>query len=435
MRVSVADMTAWGGVVQVSGPDGVAVDGATVDSRDAGRGQLFVGIPGENVDGGMHAPEAIARGAAAVMISPQAWAQVGPDLAVHDAVVVVAPDPVAALGRIGHGALMRLGARVVGVTGSYGKTSTKDCVLAVLRAAGVRAEGTPGNRNTEVGVPLSILGLPDDTDVAVVEMGMRGPGQLALLSGLAPPDVACITAVGPVHLEILGTIEAVAAAKAEILVALRPGGAAVVPHDAGPLEPHVAALPQGVEVVRFGDDPAIDLDLGDLKAWERRNVAAAVAVAQALGLAPVPGTPVRLERSAMRGTEHPLPGGGVLVEDCYNANPPAMEAALADLCRRPGRKVAVLADMLELGPDEDRYHRQVGEHAAMCGVDLLIAVGARAASYPRGATAVESVAFPSTDDAVAGVPALIRPGDAVLVKGSRGMAMERVAEAVLEGTR
>ncbi len=433
MRVSVADMTAWGGVVQIAGPHGVAVEGATADSRDVGPGQLFVGVQGENVDGGTHAAEAISRGAAAIMISPEAWAVVGPDLATSGAAVVIAPDPVSALGLIGHGALVQLGARVVGITGSYGKTSTKDSVVAVLRAAGVRAGGTPGNLNTEVGVPLSIMGLPEDTEVAVVEMGMRGPGEIALLSGLARPDVACITAVGPVHLEVLGTIEAVAAAKAEILTALGPGGVAVVPHDAGPLEPHVAALPDGVDVLRFGDDPAIDLDMGDLKAWERRNMAAAVAVAEALGHPPAPGTTVRLQRSSMRGIEHPLPGGGVLVEDCYNANPPAMEAALADLCQRPGRTVAVLADMLELGPDEDRYHRQVGEQAAVRGVDLLIAVGSRAASYPKGATGIESVAFASTDDAVAGVPALIRPGDAVLVKGSRGMAMERVAHAILEG--
>jgi UDP-N-acetylmuramoyl-tripeptide--D-alanyl-D-alanine ligase len=162
-------------------------------------------------------------------------------------------------------------------------------------------------------------------------------------------------------------------------------------------------------------------------------MAAAVEAAAALGMAPAPGTVVSLERSAMRGIEHPLPGGGTLVEDCYNANPPAMEAALADLCRRPGRHVAVLADMLELGPDEAEFHRGVGTTARDLGVDLLVAVGSRAASYPDGAVggAVECVAFASTDDAVAGVPGLIEPGDVVLVKGSRGMAMERVARAIL----
>lgn len=433
MRASVADMIAWSGAAQVAGPEGGACDGATADSREVAAGQLFVGVPGENVDGGLHAAQAIADGAGAVLISDDAWASIGGDLGDADAAVLVHADPVKALGLIGRGALARLGAKVVGVTGSYGKTSTKDSIVAVLRAAGVRAEGTPGNRNTEVGVPLSILGLPEDTAVAVIEMGMRGTGQIAELAALAPPDVAVITAIGPVHLELLGTVEAIAAAKAEILGGLPADGVAVVPADEPLLEGHIAALPAGVAVRTFGDEPAIAVSAGDLKAWEQRNIAAAVEAAIALGMAPQPGAQVLLERSAMRGIEHPLPGGGTLIEDCYNANPPAMAAALADLCRRPGRHVAVLADMLELGPDEAAFHRGVGERARDLGVDLLVAVGPRAASYPEGAEGVEAVTFADTDAAVQGVPALIAPGDVVLVKGSRGMAMERVARAITGG--
>lgn len=433
MRVAVTDMIAWSGAAQVAGPDGGTCDGATADSREVSAGQLFVGVPGENVDGGLHAAQAIAAGAGAVLISDDAWASIGGDLGDADAAVLVHADPVKALGLIGRGALARLGAKVVGVTGSYGKTSTKDSIVAVLRAAGVRAEGTPGNRNTEVGVPLSILGLPEDTAVAVIEMGMRGTGQIAELAALAPPDVAVITAIGPVHLELLGTVEAIAAAKAEILGGLPADGVAVVPADEPLLEGHIAALAAGVAVRTFGDEPAIAVSAGDLKAWEQRNVAAAVEAAIALGMAPQPGAQVVLERSAMRGIEHPLPGGGTLIEDCYNANPPAMAAALADLCRRPGRHVAVLADMLELGPDEAAFHRGVGERARDLGVDLLVAVGPRAASYPEGARGVEAVTFADTDAAVKGVPALIAPGDVVLVKGSRGMAMERVARAITGG--
>ncbi len=432
MKVHVRDLAAWGNAHQVAGPDGLAIEGATADSRDVPPGSLFVGIPGESVDGGRHAAEAIRHGAAAVLIGREAWSHVKADMAASKAPVLVADDPVAALGLIGRAALRQVGARVVGITGSYGKTSTKDSVVAVLRAAGVRAEGTPGNRNTEVGVPLSILGLPEDTEVAVIEMGMRGLGQIAELASLAPPDVAVITGIGPVHLELLGTVEAIAAAKAEILEALAPGGVAVVPDNDPLLAPHVDALPDDCRVVRFGGEPSIALNLGDMKAWERRNMAAATAVAIALGTPPAPGTVVHLQRSAMRGIEHALPGGGTLIEDCYNANPPAMGAALADLCTRDGRHVAVLADMLELGPDEDRFHREVGELAARLGVDLLIAVGSRAASYPDGAAGVAAAVFASTDDAVAGVPVLIEPGDVVLVKGSRGMAMERVATAIRE---
>lgn len=433
MRVDLTDMILWSSASQVAGPDDVVCEGATGDSRAVAAGQLFVGIPGENTDGGLHAAEAIAAGAAAVLISEEAWAEIGDEIRDSGAAVLAHHHPVEALGLIGRGALQRLGAKVVGITGSYGKTSTKDSTVAVLRAAGVRAEGTPGNRNTEVGVPLSILGLPEDTQVAVIEMGMRGTGQIAELAALAPPDVAVITSVGPVHLELLGTVEAIAAAKAEILGGLGDGGMAVVPIDQPLLDRHVAALPAQVGVLRFGDEPSVPLDLGDLKAWERRNMAAAVEAAVALGMAPDAGTTVTLERSAMRGIEHPLPGGGTLIEDCYNANPPAMAAALADLCRRPGRHVAVLADMLELGPDEAEFHRGVGQAARDLGVHLVVAVGPRAASYVDGASGdgVECVAFDGTDAAVEGVPALIRPGDVVLVKGSRGMAMERVARAIV----
>jgi len=433
VRFDVTDMVLWSSASHMAGPDGVSCTGATADSRAVESGQLFVGVPGENTDGGLHAAEAIAAGAAAVLISDDAWAETQDELRDAGAAVLAHHDPVQALGSIGRGALQRMGARVVAITGSYGKTSTKDSTVAVLRAAGARPEGTPGNRNTEVGVPLSILGLPEHTEVAVIEMGMRGTGQIAELVVLAPPDVAVITAIGPVHLELLGTIEAIAAAKAEILGGLSGDGVAVVP-DAEPLlDEHIARLPAGIAVRRFGDTPAIAVSAGDLKAWEQRNIAAAVEVAIALGMAPEPGAHVILERSAMRGIEHPLPGGGTLIEDCYNANPPAMGAALADLCRRPGRHVAVLADMLELGPDEAAFHRGVGGRARDLGVDLLVAVGPRAAAYPDGADGVECVVFADTDAAVAGVPALIEPGDVVLVKGSRGMALERVARAITGG--
>jgi UDP-N-acetylmuramoyl-tripeptide--D-alanyl-D-alanine ligase len=344
--------------------------------------------------------------------------------------VLVAPDPVAALGAAGRAGLRRTGARVAAITGSYGKTTTKDTLVAMLRAAGVRAEGTPGNRNTEIGVPLSLLGMPEGTEVAVVEMGMRGSGQIADLVALAPPDVACVTAVGPVHLELLGTVEAIAAAKSEILLTLRPGQAAVVPAGEPLLEPHLARLDPGVRVFRFGAEPDMDLDLSLNKAWQRTNAAAALACCRALGAVPAPGARIEVPLSAMRGQERPLPGGGVLIEDCYNANPPSMAAALADLCRRPGRRVAVLADMMELGPEEGRFHREVGAVAERLGVDLLVAVGVRGQGYADGAPGLAALRYPTVEAAAADLPGRIEPGDVVLVKGSRSMAMERVARAI-----
>lgn len=414
------------------GNPSVDVEGVSIDSRDVTPGSLFVGLRGENRDGGEFAWDALRAGAAAAVITESAWRWVEPDLLHMRKPVLVTEDPLAVLQTAGRFALDRLGARVIGVTGATGKTTTKDILVAMLRAAGVRATGTAGNMNTEIGVPMSLMALPEDTEVAVVEMGMRGMGQIAELCGLAPPDVACITAIGPVHLELVGSVEGVAQAKAEILQALRPGGTAVVPAEEPLLDPWLADLPDGVSVVRFGDAPDIDLDLGPLtKGWQLRNAAAALACCRAIGAEPPAGARIDVALSAMRGQERPLATGGTLIEDCYNANPVAMGAALRDLVGRDGRRVAVLADMRELGPDEMRYHREVGALAASLGVDLLVGVGDLARGYVEGAgDAVPTVHFATVEDAVAGLGALLGPDDTVLLKGSRGMALERVGAVI-----
>lgn len=432
MRLTVNDILRSGVDARLpAGSPDTAFDGVFVDSREPVEGALFVGVRGELADGGQHAPDALRDGAAAAVVGESAWRWIEGDVQSIRKPVIVAPDPVAVLQAAGRIALERSGARVVGVTGATGKTTTKDIVVAMLRAAGVAAEGTPGNRNTDIGVPMSLLALGEGCEVAVVEMGMRGPGQIAALAALAPPAVAVITAIGPVHLELLGTVEAVAAAKAELLQALRPGGTAVVPDDEPLLDPHLHRLDPGVSVVRFGAAPDLDLDMNLSKAWELRNAAAALAVCRALGAVPPAGARVEVGLSALRGQERPLRGGaGVLIEDCYNANPLAMDAALADLASRPGRRVAVLADMMELGPDELDYHRAVGATAARVGIDRLIAVGERAAAYAEGADGLDCVHLATVDEAVERVPGLVGDADAVLLKGSRSMRLERVGVAL-----
>ncbi|HJZ60717.1 MAG TPA: UDP-N-acetylmuramoyl-tripeptide--D-alanyl-D-alanine ligase, partial [Miltoncostaeaceae bacterium] len=342
------------------GSPSVEFEGAFVDSREPVDDGLFVGVRGEAADGGTYAPEALRRGAAAAVVGESAWRWIEGEVVGLGKPIVVAPDPLEVLQAAGRLALERSGAQVVGITGATGKTTTKDILVAMLGAAAVSSQGTPGNRNTEVGVPLSLLELAEGTEVAVVEMGMRGLGQIAELTRLAPPDVGCITAIGPVHLELLGTVENVAAAKAELLQGLRPGGAAVVPAGEPLLAPYVQTLDSEVRVFQFGDRPDIDLDLNLTLPWQLRNAAAAFACCRALGVEIEPGTRVEVELSPMRGAERLLAGGGTLIEDCYNANPIAMEAALADLGAREGRKVAILADMMELGPEEAAYHREVG---------------------------------------------------------------------------
>ena len=431
MRLTVNDILKAGPAARIPvGKPDVEIEGAFVDSRDPIPGALFVGVRGEFTDGGTHAADALRDGAAAAVVTESAWRWIEGDALAIRKPVVVAQDPVALLQAAGRLALARNGARVVAVTGATGKTTTKDIIVAMLSAAGVAVEGTPGNRNTDVGVPMFLMGLGEGCRVAVVEMGMRGPGQIAALAALAPPAVACITSIGPVHLELLGTVEAVAAAKAEILQALVAGGTAVVP-DAEPLlEPHLAGLAPGVSVVRFGDVPVVSLDLSLSKAWELRDAAAAYACCRALDMVPAEGARIEVALSALRGQERPLAGGGVLIEDCYNANPLAMRAALADLAGRPGRRVAVLADMMELGPDEEGYHREVGEAAAAAGIDLLIAVGERAAAYAAGAGGLASVHFATVEDALAGVAGHLADGDVVLLKGSRSMGLERIGAAL-----
>lgn len=434
MRLTVNDLLKSVPSVRIPiGTPDTEVEGAFVDSREVVEGAVFVGVRGELADGGTYAPDALRDGAAAAVVTESAWRWIEGDALAIRKPVLVAPDPLAVLQAAGRIALARSGARVVGVTGATGKTTTKDILVAMLRAAGVAVEGTPGNRNTEFGVPMFLMSLSEGCEVAVVEMGMRGTGQIAELAALAPPDVACITSIGPVHLELLGTVEAVAAAKAEILQALRPGGTAVVPAGEALLESHLAALDPGVRVVRVGDAPPVALDMDLSKAWELRNAAIAYACCEALGTAPPAGTRVDVALSAMRGQERPLAAGGLVIEDCYNANPIAMRAALADLAGRSGRRVAVLADMMELGADEDRFHREVGEAAAAAGIDLLIAVGERAAGYAAGAGALEAVHIPTVEDALGQVPGMLREGDVVLLKGSRSMRLERLADAIAGG--
>jgi UDP-N-acetylmuramoyl-tripeptide--D-alanyl-D-alanine ligase len=397
----------------------------TIDSRAVEPGDLFVGLPGSRVDGGLYAASALAAGAWGVLVAPEhalaaRRAQPG--------VVLSADDPLAGLQALARSWRRTLGAQVIGVTGSTGKTSTKDVLAAMLAQDPTRrVVASEQNLNTEIGLPLQILRAPAGTDTLVLEMAMRGAGQIAELVAIAEPDVGVIVNVGPVHLELLGSLEAIAAAKAELLVGLRPGATAVVPFGEPLLDAHLRA---DLRIVTFGEGGDVT-DLGDLElpfdsAHMQRNALAALAAARAVGAEPRGRLEVTL--SALRGQRIELPGAVVVIDDCYNANPMSMRAALDDLsASAAGRRIAVLGDMLELGPDEVRFHEEIGAHAAGAGVDVLVTVGPRAARIgERFGGELHAV-----DDAAAAaalVPALVAPGDTVLVKGSRGVGLEVVAE-------
>ena len=422
----VAQGSPSGGAVAAAPGDAERLAGparATIDSRDAGPGDLFVGLPGARVDGGRFAPGALARGAWGVLVASE-HADAAAVVAPADAVVLAAEDPLAALQRLATAWRRELGAQVVAITGSTGKTSTKD-VLAAMLAPHRRVAATLENLNTEIGLPLTVLAAPPGTQVLVLEMAMRGAGQIAELTRIAEPDVGVITNVGPVHVELLGSVEAVAAAKAELFAGLRAGATAVLPAGEPRLEPHLRG---DVHSVRFGPGGDVtDSDLSGLElsfgsAHMRLNALAALAAARAVGVEPSGAIAVAL--SAMRGQVRHLGGDITVVEDCYNANPMSMRAALDDLKRSAaGRRVAVLGDMLELGPEAERHHIAVGEHAREIGA-LLITVGPHAAAM-GGDHAVASAA-----EAAALLPGLLEPGDTVLVKASRGLGLEAIVDAL-----
>lgn len=449
MRLSAAEIAAAMGAEVLAEGAASSPRRATIDSSISGPGDLFFGLRGANRDGGEFAATAIEAGAWGVVVGPAFRLHFVPDSGLKGNLagwVFVVPDPLAAMQALARAWRRALGARVLGVTGSVGKTSVKDLARALLPG---HVHANRENLNTEIGLPLTILEAPEETETLVLEMAMRGPGQIAALGAIAEPGVAVITNVGPVHVELLGTVEAIAAAKAEILAVLPPGGTAVAPVAGGELEPFLAAAPN---LLRFG--PGGDVEATETKVAEGvtealistpagsqrfhfpfteahnlTNALAAIAAGVALGASPaeMADGAAGIGFSSFRGERLQLNDGIVLVNDCYNANPVSMRAALDHLATiEAPRRIAVLGEMGELGPGAPGYHREVGEHARGAGVDLLIGVGEPAREYDPD----ELVADPG--EAAELLSALLEPGDAILVKGSRSAGLEAVAEALME---
>jgi UDP-N-acetylmuramoyl-tripeptide--D-alanyl-D-alanine ligase len=418
---------------------------AEIDSRRIEGGELFFGLPGAHVDGGEHAAAALAAGAWGVLVDPERATELAAE-APGDGWIYAALDPLGAMQALATAWRRELGCKVAGITGSTGKTSVKDIVHAILP---LRAHASPENFNTEIGLPLTILAAPPETEVLVLEMAMRGVGQIAELCEIAEPDVAAITNVGPVHLELLGTLEAIAEAKAEIIAGLGEDGIAVVPVDAEALVPH---LHDTLETLTFGPggevfalepqrvDGAIETTIetpdGEARvtlpfneAHNVLNATCAFAIGLALGceLEEMARRVSGISFSRLRGELVDLPGGSVLVNDCYNANPVSMRAALDHLASLEvsGRRIAVLGGMAELGPDAAEYHREAAAHARDLRIDRLVGVGELARDYAPD----EWVADPEA--AVPVVLRLLAGDDAVLVKGSRSVGMEVFTDTLL----
>jgi UDP-N-acetylmuramoyl-tripeptide--D-alanyl-D-alanine ligase len=420
---------------------------AVQDSRSVVPGGLFVALPGERTDGHQFIGDAVARGAAAVIAARQ---PTEPFLSGRSPVLWLVPDPLSALQRFAAWWRTQFPAlRVVGITGSVGKTTAKE-VLAHALGALLPVLASPKSFNNEIGLPLTLLSLTGRHAAAVLEMGMYDVGDIAFLAGIARQTIGVVLNVEAVHLERAGTIERIAQAKAEMIRTLEPGGTAVLNADDPRVRAMAAVAPgpvltfglhegvdwRAVEVEPFADGLALVLARGGRRYPLRSSLPgrhhayallAAAAAMEAAGVAIDAIVPAlaTVPAPALRQRFIRLPDGMLVIDDTYNASPLSVLAALDVLAAQPARRrVAILADMLELGPVAEESHRRVGMRAGEVA-DLVLAVGPLSCSLADAA----GLAAKHFADKAALRPALadlVRPGDAVLVKGSRGMAMEEV---------
>ena len=436
-----------------SAPLPEVVTGVSIDTRTLLPGELFVAIHGERLDGHDYLAAARDRGAGAALVHRAVEAPGGLAL-------VRVADTTRALADLARAARRAARLPVLVITGSVGKTTTKEIAASLLGTLGPVLK-TEGNLNNRYGLPLTLLRLLPEQRAAVLELGMNHAGELRELARLAQPDVAVITSVAAVHLEFFDSLEAIAEAKAEVLEGLGPGGVAVLNAD----DEHLLRVGRrhAGRVIWFGRERSCEVSAGnwrgslagmrfDLRVGGRAldvalplvgahnltNFLAAAAAAHAAGLAPeaIAAAASQVGPAPHRGEVRLLGAGVTLLDDCYNSNPAAVAAAVSALgLAAARRRVAVLGDMLELGPSGPELHRQAGRALAgrvelVVGVGALardILAGAREAGLPEGAL----LAFPDAASAAAALPGLVQPGDAVLVKGSRGVRLEAVVEALV----
>ncbi|QQE66832.1 UDP-N-acetylmuramoyl-tripeptide--D-alanyl-D-alanine ligase [Leptolyngbya sp. BL0902] len=416
------------------------VSSITTDTRDLRKGALFVALGGERFDGHDFLETAMAQGAVAAVV------QVGRERA--DFPCLAVPDTLAAYQRLGQWWRGQQRAKIVAVTGSVGKTTTKELIAAALATQGSVLK-TQANYNNDIGVPKTLLQLQPDHDFGVIEMGMRGPGEIAVLAQVAQPDVAVITNVGTAHIGRLGSEQAIANAKCELLAELSPQGIAVLNHDNDRLMATAAAvwpgrtLTFGLEggdvrgTLRDGDVLEVDgvaLPLPLPGRHNALNLLAAVAVMQALNLdwrVLQQGMTVDLPQGRARRID--LGNDILLLDETYNAGFESMTAALHLLAETPGqRHIAVLGTMKELGDQSVSLHRRVGETVQHLKIDALITLADpdETSALGAGADGVPTTAFADHDALTTHLRDVLRPGDRVLLKASRSVALDRVVTAL-----
>ncbi|MDO4292436.1 MAG: UDP-N-acetylmuramoyl-tripeptide--D-alanyl-D-alanine ligase [Eubacteriales bacterium] len=449
------------GMAVIRGYSGKEAARIVIDSRLVEPGDVFVAVRGERVDGHRFIPEVFEKGAIAVVCEKEPEPLTGPCIRVEDSL--------AALRKIAAFYREQLPIPIVGITGSVGKTSTKEFVAAVLSQK-YKTHKTKGNFNNEVGVPLTLLSMPEDTEAAVVEMGINHFGEMRRLSEMVRPDICLLTNIGQCHLEFLGSRDGILRAKSEIFEFMNPEGSVCVNGD----DDKLATIREvcGKAPVRFGLSPDNDIYADQIvsrgllgseavihvgknalrggNAQERafavkiplpgthmvQNALAAAAAGLLLGLTDEEIAAGIASAVAVGGRSRVIRTGRLtVIDDCYNANPVSTKAALDLLGLAEGRKVAVLGDMFELGEQERTLHAQVGAYAAERGIDCLFCAGelseetARAA---REAGVCQARHFADTQALLEALPELLRDGDSVLVKASHGMGFDRIVKKLEE---
>jgi UDP-N-acetylmuramoyl-tripeptide--D-alanyl-D-alanine ligase len=437
----------------ISGQADASWQGASLDSRKISGGELFFALQGEHTDGHQFVDAALERGASAVVVCEGSRIPAG-------GTAIVVGDTFAALHSLTRAVRDEVPRKMVAITGSVGKTTTKE-LLADMLAEKFRVARNPGNLNNLYGFPIALLGIPDDTDWMVAEMGMSTPGELSQVSRLGRPDMALLTNVRPVHLESFGSLRTIADAKAELLDGLVEGGTIVANRD----DVEVVRIAQGYDgpvvwyalevdaeyqardieplgadrvgtrflLVARGEEVEIELRLHGR--YNVENFLAAAACAHTLGISTewIAASARSVEGQPMRGVVHLLQPGTWLIDDSYNSNPQAVSAALKSaLDFNAKRYWAVLGDMLELGETAAQLHEEVGREAADLGFSPIVGVGELARNLIRGAAAngAETHWFADSAAASQGLEDTLRSGDVTLVKGSRGMGLELVVESL-----
>ena len=431
------------------------VSGVTFDTREVARGDLFVAMPGTAYDGHDFVAAAMARGAAAALVSR-------PVATPH----VIVRDTATALAVLGGASRTRTTARIAGITGSVGKTGTKEALGAALaRTPGARVHRSVKSYNNHTGVPLSLARMPADSDYAVFEMGMNHAGEIAALTAQVRPHVATITAIAPAHIEFFASIEGIADAKGEIFAGLEPGGTAIIPHDSPHRDRLIGhARPHADHILTFGLNRAADvhaydivesvtgttativlpdrilsLTVGQPGAHWLSNALAVLATAHALGadtaiaalaLADLGGLPGRGARTAV-----PVGAGhATVIDESYNANPTSMAATLAVLAHESGRRVAVLGAMRELGAQSDALHVALADDVVQAGVAVALLVGDGMQPLAQALAGRLTVChFPDAAAAQSALADLVQPGDAILVKGSNSVGLAALVVALKAG--